>query len=309
MTTTANIIKKKKKKKWNWGLSILALPGLVFLIGYYYLPLFGLVIPFKKMDVAKGIFGSDWCGLDNFTFFFRSPDVWTVTRNTIGLNVLFIVATLLLSVLSALGLFELSRKKVKFFQTCLFVPYFISWVVASYVVYALLSPDLGVIPNLMEGMGITAPSFYTEPGYWRLILTAAYLWKHVGYNALIFYAALMSMDTSLHEAAAIDGATRLQRIRYLCIPHLMPTIVLMGLLLLGKIFYADFGMFYFLPRNSGILYPVTDVIDTYVFRMLRVVGNIGMSSAVGLYQSLVGFILVLSANLLVKKYNKDYALF
>ena len=300
---------KKKRKAMNWGLLALAVPGLFFLIAYYYVPLFGLVIPFKKMDVAKGIFGSDWCGLDNFKFFFQSPDAWTVTRNTIGLNAVFISTTLVLSVIVALGLFELSKRKVKIFQTCLFVPYFISWVVGSYVIYALLSPDMGVIPNLLEKFSLAAPNFYSEPKYWPFILTTSYFWKHVGYNALIFYATLMGMDTSQHEAAAIDGATKMQRIRYICIPHLMPTIVLMGLLMIGKIFYADFGMFWFLPRNSGVLYPVTDVIDTYVFRMLRVMGNIGMSSAVGLYQSLVGFILVLVTNLIVKRRNEDYALF
>ena len=300
---------KKKRKAMNWGLLALAVPGLFFLIAYYYVPLFGLVIPFKKMDVAKGIFGSDWCGLDNFKFFFQSPDAWTVTRNTIGLNAVFISMTLVLSVIVALGLFELSKRKVKIFQTCLFVPYFISWVVGSYVIYALLSPDMGVIPNLLEKFSLAAPNFYSEPKYWPFILTTSYFWKHVGYNALIFYATLMGMDTSQHEAAAIDGATKMQRIRYICIPHLMPTIVLMGLLMIGKIFYADFGMFWFLPRNSGVLYPVTDVIDTYVFRMLRVMGNIGMSSAVGLYQSLVGFILVLVTNLIVKRRNEDYALF
>ena len=300
---------KKKRKAMNWGLLALAVPGLFFLIAYYYVPLFGLVIPFKKMDVAKGIFGSDWCGLDNFKFFFQSPDAWTVTRNTIGLNAVFISMTLVLSVIVALGLFELSKRKVKIFQTCLFVPYFISWVVGSYVIYALLSPDMGVIPNLLEKFSLAAPNFYSEPKYWPFILTTSYFWKHVGYNALIFYATLMGMDTSQHEAAAIDGATKMQRIRYICIPHLMPTIVLMGLLMIGKIFYADFGMFWFLPRNSGLLYPVTDVIDTYVFRMLRVMGNIGMSSAVGLYQSLVGFILVLVTNLIVKRRNEDYALF
>lgn len=294
----------------NYGLLLLAIPGLIFLIGFYYVPMIGgLIIPFKKMDVAKGIFGSDWCGLDNFKFFFNSPDVWTITRNTIGLNAVFIAVTLLLSVLVALGLYELSKSRVKFFQTCFFVPYFISWVVGSYIIYALLSPDLGVIPNLLEKIGREVPNFYNEPAYWGGILTLAYIWKHLGYNALIFYAALIGMDSTLHEAAAIDGATKFQRIRYICIPYLMPTIVLMGLLMVGKIFYADFGMFYFLPRNSGTLYSVTDVIDTYVFRSLRVSGNIGMSSAVALYQSLVGFILVLTVNLVVKKRNQDYALF
>lgn len=302
-------MKVSKKKKMNWNLFVLAIPGLIFLIGYYYLPLFGLVIPFKKMDIAKGIFGSDWAGFDNFKFFFSAPDVWVVTRNTVGLNLLFITLTLTLSVAVALGLFELTKKRVKFFQTCFFVPYFVSWVVGSYIVYALLSPKVGMLPNFMEAIGVTAPNFYVEPKYWVFILTSSYLWKHTGYNALIFYATLMGMDNSQHEAAAIDGANKLQRIRYICIPHLLPTMVLMTLLMIGKIFYSDFGMFWFLTRNSGSLFSVTEVIDTYVFRMLRVMGNTGMAGAVGLYQSLVGFVLVLATNLLVKKYNKDYALF
>lgn len=300
---------KSKTKKMNWGLMVLALPGLIFLIGYYYIPLFGLVIPFKKMDVSKGIFGSEWCGVDNFKFFFKSPDVWTITRNTLCLNTLFIAVTIFLSVVVALGLYGMSKKRVKIFQTAFFVPYFISWVVGSYIIYALLSPEMGVIPNIMESVGLNVPNFYNEPRYWILILTLAYIWKHLGYNTLIFYAVLIGMDSTLHEAAAIDGATNIQRIRYICLPYLAPTIVLMTVLMIGKIFYADFGMFYFLPRNSGTLYPVTDVIDTYVFRSLRVTGNIGMSSAVGLYQSILGFILVLVTNLIVKKKNEDYALF
>ena len=302
-------VNAKKKKKINLGLMALAIPGMIFLIGFYYVPLFGLIIPFKRMDVAKGIFKSPWVGFKNFEFFFRSPDVWTVTRNTIGLNAIFISITLITSVILALMLFELSERKVKVFQTSMFVPYFISWVVGGYIIYALLSPDLGVIPNLLEKLGREAPNFYNEPKYWTSILSLSYVWKHIGYNTLLFYATLMGMDVALFEAASIDGATRFQRTKGICIPHLMPTIILMTMLMIGKIFYADFGMFYFLPRNSGMLYGVTDVIDTYVFRALRVTGNIGMASAIGLYQSVVGFILVLVSNFLVKRYNKDYSIF
>lgn len=231
----------------NFGLLSLAIPGMIFLIGFYYIPLFGLVIPFKKMDVAKGIFKSPWVGFQNFKFFFNSPDVWTITRNTIGLNALFISLTLVLSVVLALMLFELSAKKVKVFQTSMFVPYFISWVVGGYIIYALLSPDLGVIPNLLEKFGRESPNFYNAPEYWPTILSLSYVWKHIGYNTLLFYATLMGMDIALFEAAGIDGASRFQTMKSISIPHLMPTIMLMALLMIGKIFYADFGMFYFLP--------------------------------------------------------------
>lgn len=216
---------------------------------------------------------------------------------------------MVLSIILALMLFELSRGQVKVYQTALFVPYFISWIVASYVLYALLNPQLGMIPNLLRDMGKAVPNFYNEPKYWPLILTVCYLWKNIGYMTILFYTTLMGIDSSYFEAAAIDGAGKLKRAYYISLPCLKPVIIIMSLLQIGKIFYADFGMFYFLTRNSGTLYSVTDVIDTYVFRALRVTGNIGMSSAVGLYQSLVGFALVLISNLIVRKIDRDSAIF
>jgi putative aldouronate transport system permease protein len=297
-----------KHKRPNVGLIALAIPGLIFLVLIYFVPLFGLVIPFKSMNYSKGIFGSDWIQpiYKNFEFFFKSQDAWIVTRNTIGMNAIFIFLTLILSVLFAIFLYELSSKSVKVFQTCMFVPYFISWVVAGYVLYAILCPDMGVIPKLI---GKGGPNFYNDTTWWPLIMTLSYLWKGIGYNTLLYYATLIGMDSSQFEAAAIDGATKFQRTIHIELPYLAPTITMLILLQIGKIFYADFGMFYFLPRNSGSLYPVTDVIDTYVFRTLQVTGDIGMSSAMGLYQSIVGFMLVLISNLVVKKIHKEYALF
>lgn len=288
---------------------ILAVPGLIFLLAFNYVPLFGLIIPFKNVDYARGIFKSEWVGFKNFKFFFESQDAFRVTRNTLVLNFTFIAVTMVLAIVLALMLFELSKGKVKIYQTALFVPYFISWIVASYVLYALLNPQLGMIPNLLKDMGKTAPNFYNEPKYWPFILTICYLWKNIGYMTILFYTTLMGIDTSYFEAAAIDGAGKLKRACYISLPCLKPVVIIMSLLQIGKIFYADFGMFYFLTRNSGTLYPVTDVIDTYVFRALRVTGNIGMSSAVGLYQSLVGFALVLISNLVVRKIDRDSAIF
>jgi putative aldouronate transport system permease protein len=293
----------------NPGLFVLALPGLFFLAAFYYVPLFGLVIPFKRMDYAKGIWGSDWIGFKNFEFFFKSQDAFRVTRNTILLNFSFIMVTMVLAIALALCLFELSRGKVKIFQTAMFMPYFVSWIVASYILYAFLNPQIGVLPHFFKSLGLEPPNFYYESGYWPFILAVSYVWKNVGYLTLYYYAALMGIDTTQFEAAAIDGANKAQIVFRISIPFLFPIIILLTLLHIGQIFYSDFGMFYFLTRNSGPLYPTTDVIDTYVYRSLRVTGDIGMASAAGLYQSLVGFILVLGSNMIVRRKNPDSALF
>jgi putative aldouronate transport system permease protein len=298
-----------RNKKMNWGLFVLAAPGLFFLAAFYYAPLFGLIIPFKRMDYAKGIWGSPWVGFKNFEFFFKSQDAFRVTRNTILLNFSFITLTLVLAVIFALLLFELPRRQVKIYQTCLFMPYFISWIVASYVLYALLNPSLGLIPMLYKNMGAKPPDFYFTPKYWSFILPAAYIWKNAGYSTLLYYAALMNIDSEQFEAAAIDGANKLQITFRISIPYLVPIITLLVILSIGKIFYADFGMFYFLTRDSGMLYPVTDVVDTYVYRALRITGEIGMASAAGLYQSMVGFVLVLVSNLIVRKVSPESSIF
>ena len=302
---------KRKKNKINWGLTLLAVPGTAALLAIYYIPMFGLIIPFKRIDYSKGIFGSDWVSpiFKNFEFFFKSNDAVRITSNTLSMNFCFILITVLVSVGLALMMYQFSARKVKVFQTCMFVPYFISWVVASYVVYALLCPDMGVMSVMCKKLGIPIPNFYNSPHYWRIIMPIAYLWKNVGYMTLLYYATLLGMDTHLLEAAAIDGASKKQRTWYIMLPYLKPTVVLMVLLQTGKIFNADFGMFYFLPRNSGTLYPVTDVIDTYVYRALRDTGDIGMASAMGLFQTIAGFATLYAVNLIVRKIDSDNALF
>lgn len=301
--------KKKKNKRVNWGLWMLACPGLIFLITFYYLPLYGLVIPFKQIDYAKGIWGSNWVGFKNFEFFFGSQDAFRTTRNTICYNLAFIFITIGIALVLALLMYNLTKNQVKVYQTALFIPYFISWVVASYILYALLSPQLGVIPNLMEKFGASSPNFYYETKWWPIILVLAYLWKNVGYMTLMFYAALIGIDSSQFEAAKVDGANQFQVMTKIAIPFIRPVVIMMILLQIGKIFNSDFGMFYFLTRNSGPLYPVTDVIDTYVYRALRVTGNMGMAAAAGLYQSVMGFIVVMGSNLLIRRIDKDSALF
>ena len=276
---------------------MLAIPGLIFLVAFYYMPMLGLVIPFKKMDYSLGILKSPWVGFKNFEFLFKTKDAFRITRNTLCLNLLFIVVTLLLSITLSLLLYELGKKSVKVYQTAL------------YVLYALIIPQMGVIPRILADLGMDVKNFYNEPSYWPFILLASYVWKNIGYMTLLFYSTLISIDLTYFEAAAIDGANKFQITFKISIPHMLPVIILMTLMQIGKIFYADFGMFYFLTRDSGVLYSTTDVIDTYVYRALCVTGDIGMASAAGLYQSVVGFLLVMASNLVVKKTNDEYAIF
>jgi len=293
----------------NKSLLLLSLPAIAVVFLFYYLPMFGTVIAFKDINYAKGIWGSDWAGLRNFKFFFQSQDALRITRNTLLLNGMFIAVGTFCSVVVALLMAELSRRLVKVFQTILFFPYFLSWVVVGFVSYILLNPTFGVIDKTLEALNLTPIDWYSEPKYWPVILLITYLWKNVGYTAIIFFTGLLSIDTSYYEAASIDGASRFQQIRKISIPLIVPLIVLMVILSVGRIFYSDFGLFYFIPRDAGMLYPTTDVIDTYVFRSLRVVGDIGMSSAAGLYQAVVGLVLVVATNWIVRKFNKENALF
>ena len=302
-------LRARRKKPFNWSLMGLAVPGMVFLLIFNYLPLFGIILPFKNIDYSKGILGSDWVGFKNFEFFFKSQDAWRITRNTLVLNFLFITITLVLAIVLALLMYELPKGRVKLYQTCLFVPYFISWVVVSYILYALINPQPGMIPHILKEIGAKVPNFYNEKKYWTFILVVAYVWKNIGYMTLMFYTALLGMDSAYTEAAQLDGASKFQVAWYISLPYIRPVVIMMLLLQIGKIFYADFGMFYFLTRDSGTLYAVTDVIDTYVYRALRVTGNLGMSSAAGLYQSVVGFILVLTSNKIVRKVDEDSAMF
>lgn len=293
----------------NRSLLLISLPALLFVFAFSYLPMFGAVLAFKDFNYAKGIWGSDWAGLDNFKFFFTSQDALRVTRNTLVLNALFIVIGLAASVVFGILLAELGRKAVRVFQTVLFFPYFLSWVVVGYLTYILLNPAYGAVNKVLEWLNISPVNWYSDPKYWPVILVLTYLWKNVGYTAIIFYTGLMSIDPSYYEAAAIDGASRYQQILRISYPLIVPLILLLFMLNVGKIFYSDFGLFYFVPRNAGALYATTDVIDTYVYRSLRVVGDIGMASAAGLYQSFVGLVLVLITNRIVKKIDSESALF
>jgi putative aldouronate transport system permease protein len=295
----------------NKVLLFMVLPGTLWFLFFSYLPMVGTVIAFKEYRFSRdgfwaSIIHSKWVGWDNFKFLFSTNDAFLITRNTLLYNTAFIVIGLILSVLLAVVLSEIANKKLaKLYQTGMFLPYFLSWVVVGYFAFSFLSSERGLL-NELFGSRI---SWYSESKYWPFIIIFVYLWKAVGYNSVVYLAAIMGIDKSLYEAAMIDGASKFQQIRNITLPLLNPIIIIMTLLAIGKIFYADFGLFYQVPRDSGTLYSVTNVIDTYVYRGLKTTGEIGMSTAAGLYQSVVGFVLVLTSNYIVRKFDKDSALF
>lgn len=292
--------------KKNLPLTIMALPGIVLMILFKYLPLAGIILAFKKYNIRDGIFGSAWNGLKNFEYLFRTKDAWIITRNTLGYNILFIALDLVFAIGLAIILNEMHHKKTaKVYQTIFMAPYFLSWVVVSFVAYALLSVDNGFI-NRTFGLDIT---WYSQKNAWPIILIVFQIWKTLGYSTVMYLGAIVGISEDYYEAALMDGASKWQQIKYITIPCLKGIIVVLTILAIGKIFYTDFGLFYQLPRNSGPLFPVTNVIDTYVYRSLKENGNIGMAAAANLYQSFVGFALVLSSNFIVRKIDKDSALF
>lgn len=287
------------------------LPGLVYLVINNYIPMMGVFIAFKNIDYAKGIFKSDWIGLQNFRFLFKTRDALIMTRNTLLYNLVFIVAGTVFAIFVAILLCELGEKlSARIFQSALILPYLLSWVIISYIVFAFLSSDTGYLNKaVLEPAGKSFVNWYGEPFYWIFILIFVFLWKSTGYQSIVYMANIAGIDSSIKEAARIDGANKLQEIRYVVLPLLKPTVVVMTLMAIGRIFYSDFGLFFQVPMDSGALYPVTQTVDTYVYRGLMKLNDIGMASAAGLYQSVVGFVLVLLSNLAVKRADPDNALF
>ena len=309
--TRISTVGGKKKTRWfyfkkNLPLTIMALPALILMILFKYLPLSGIILAFKRYNIRDGIFGSEWNGFKNFEYLFRTKDAWLITRNTILYNFAFIALDLVLAVTLAIILNELRQKRAaKVFQTIFMAPYFMSWVVVSFIAYSLLSVDDGFI-NRAFGLEVT---WYSQQGAWPFILIIFQIWKTIGYSTVMYLGAIVGISDDYYEAALMDGATKWQQIKYITLPALKGMMIILTILAIGKIFYADFGLFYQLPRNSGPLFPVTNVIDTYVYRALKENGNIGMAAASNLYQSLVGFVLVLISNCVVRKIDKDSALF
>lgn len=310
--------KSKMSKAWRQAtlkrsipIYLMALPGLIYLFINNYMPMPGIILAFKKYTAKKGIYGSPWNGLKNFQYLFSTQDAYIITRNTILYNLVFIVVNLIFAVGVAIILSELlSKRRKKIYQSVILLPHLLSAVIVSYLVYAFLSAENGFINNsILKPLGQDPIPWYQDKTYWPFILVFVNLWKGIGYNCIIYLSTIIGFDRSLYEAASIDGATKWQQITKITLPLLKPTIIMLTLMAVGRIFYSDFGLFYQVPQNSGPLYPVTNTIDTYVYRGLLELGDITMSAAAGVYQSLVGFILVLSANLLVRKMDPDSALF
>ena len=307
-------VKKEKKKnvlKEYWPLYLMMLPALLYLLINNYIPMAGMVIAFKKLNFAKGIWASPWAGLKNFKFLFASKDAWIITRNTLLYNVAFILVNMVVGIAIAILITEVRNTTLKkIYQSAILLPFLMSMVILSYIVYALLSAENGLVNNsILPLFHIDPIQWYQKPKYWPAILIIANCWKGVGYGCLIYIASLIGIDPSFYEAARLDGASKWQEITKITLPSLVPTIITLLLLSIGRIFYSDFGLFYQVPMNSGVLFPTTNVIDTYVYRALIEQGNISMSSAAGVYQSLVGFCVVMLSNWIVRKVDKDQALF
>jgi ABC-type polysaccharide transport system, permease component len=293
----------------NMELLLMTVPALLLVFIFNYLPMYGIILAFKEYMPLKGILGSKWVGLKNFEFFFKSLDAWRITRNTIGLNLLFIITGLICSVAFALMMFEIKKRvPLKIYQTSALIPNFLSWVVVGYMTYAFLNPSLGILNNVFKMFNMDVISWYSQPEIWPGLLTVVNLWKGLGISSIVYFAGLMGIDKEYFEAAEIDGANKLQITFKITIPFLYSLMTILTILAIGGIFRSDFGLFYNIPRDVGTLYSTTDVIDTYVFRALKVAGDIGMSTAVGVYQSIVGFVLVMITNSVVNRINSENSL-
>lgn len=314
MEQTAKAGRNSKKKikliKRYIPVYIMALPGIIYLFINNYMPLPGLILAFKKYSTKKGIWGSPWIGFKNFKYLFKTQDAWIITRNTLGYNILFIFFNVVIAVAIAIILSELTTKWKKIYQSTILLPHFLSTVIISYLVFAFLSAEHGFLnTRIFPLFGIEPVPWYTETKYWPFILVFVQTWRSVGYSCIVYLSTILGFDREIYEASSIDGASKWQQITKITLPLLKATIIMMVLLAIGRIFYSDFGLFYQVPQRSGILLSVTQTIDTYVYRGLLERNDMPMATAAGVYQSIVGFILVMSANLVVRKIDPDSALF
>ena len=298
------------KHKSTAELGILAMPAVIWFIVFAYIPMFGIIIAFKDFDYAKGILGSAWNGFENFKYLFATNDAYRILRNTILYNIAFIVLGTVIPIMVAMLLDRVkSRGFIKFCQTTMFLPHFISWVVVAFIAQQFFSTNTGLLNHLIEMFGGEKVSWYTEKMPWIFIIIIVRIWKVLGFNTIIYYGSIIGIDSTLYEAARIDGANEWQVARKITLPLLMPTIMILFIMATGNILRADFGLFYYVPNNQGPLYPVTDVIDTYIYRALKVSGDIPGSSAASFVQSVAGLVIVFIANHITKKIDPDNALF
>ncbi|WP_162930922.1 ABC transporter permease [Lactococcus allomyrinae] len=293
----------------------MVLPGAIWMIFFFYIPVLANVVAFKNFQFSPNGFldslmKSPWVGFKNFEFLFKSGAAFEITRNTVLYNLGFIILNLIISVTFAIIMSELRNKRlVKVYQTMTLLPYFLSWVVIGYFVYAFLSVDKGLVNQWLTGHGGTAIQWYSDPRFWPFILLFIGTWKNIGYNSIIYFATVMGIDPTYYEASMVDGATKWQQIKNITIPQLAPLITIMTILAAGRIFSADFGLFFNIPQNSGALYSVTQVLDTYIYNGLKSTGDLGTSTAAALYQSVVGFVFLMFTNWLARRVDNESALF
>lgn len=295
----------------HWTLVLFMIPGLAYLLINNYIPMAGILLAFKKVNYTVGIFKSPWCGLSNFTYLFKTKDAFIIFRNTVLYNMAFIVLGTAAAVATAILLGEIKRKKLlKLYQTSILLPHILSTAVIAYLAFAFLSKDSGFLNNgIVKPLGGEAISWYSKPKYWPFILVFIQLWRSVGYTTIMYYATLVGIDSSYYEAAVIDGASTWDQIKYITLPCLKTTIITLTIMNLGRMFYSDFGLFYQVPMNNGLLYNATNTLDTYVYRGLLELNDIGRASAACFIQSVLGFLLVWGANKLTRKIDPESAVF
>jgi putative aldouronate transport system permease protein len=289
---------------------MMAAPAIIFLFIFAYIPMFGIIIAFKDYRIAHGIWGSAWSGLTNFRYLVATPAAWRAIRNTLVMNGLFIFSNTICSLMAAMLLYRVQRSVMsRFYQAAMFFPYFISWVIAAVFVLALLSTENGVVNQILIQSGYERINWYSSPQYWPAILTIVNLWKGLGFWSIIYFAGLLGINEEFYEAAQVDGASRFQQAIYITLPLLLPLVTVNVLLSIGRIFFADFGLFYNVTRDQGMLYATTDVIDTFIYRALTQTRNVGFAAAGGFVRAVVGFVLVLASNLWARRIHPDRALF
>lgn len=295
----------------HWTLVLFMIPGLAYLLINNYIPMAGILLAFKKVNYTVGIFKSPWCGLSNFTYLFKTKDAFIIFRNTVLYNMAFIVLGTAAAVATAILLGEIKRKKLlKLYQTSILLPHILSTAVIAYLAFAFLSKDSGFLNNgIVKPLGGEAINWYSKPKYWPFILVFIQLWRSVGYTTIMYYATLVGIDSSYYEAAVIDGASTWDQIKYITLPCLKTTIITLTIMNLGRMFYSDFGLFYQVPMNNGLLYNATNTLDTYVYRGLLELNDIGRASAACFIQSVLGFLLVWGANKLTRKIDPESAVF
>lgn len=289
---------------------LMLLPAAVYSLAFGYCTIPYMVIAFQKYSFKKGLFGSEWVWFKNFEFFFQSNDAFRIILNTIKLNLLFITFTTVSAVVLAILVNEVTQKRVKkLVQSCYLLPYFLSWAIVSYILNAIIGSKYGLVNSFLQTLGLDKINFYVQPKYWTAILVLLKVWKDLGMQMVIYLAAITGFDEEVYEAAAIDGAGRFQMCRYITLPMLLPTVVMMTIMAVGKVFYGDFGMIYAIVGDNGVLYDATDVIDTYVFRTMRTIGSPSQAMAISLFQACMGFVCVWGTNYIAKKKFSEGALF